>query len=115
VGFGVRDLLTVTVTFLDRAIAVMASVWPTGELAGDGPVVLTAAELDAAAALGDATMPAALGLSPQQERALGWATGAVADVLDHPQSPFWALSTCCPPRPGSAGELDAAVAHSRNP
>lgn len=90
-GFGVRDLLTATLAFIDRAIAVMASAWPTGELAGDGPVVLSAGELEAAAVLGDATMLAALGLSPQQERALGWATGAVADVPyvpDHPQSPF---------------------------
>ena len=90
-GFGVRDLLTATVTFIDRAIAVMASAWPTGELAGDGPIVLSAGELDAAAALGDATTPAMLGLSSQQERALGWATGAVADVPyvpDHRQSPF---------------------------
>jgi hypothetical protein len=90
-GFGVRDLVTATVTFIDRAVGVMAPAWPRSELAGEGPVVLTAAELDAAAALAAATTPAALGLSPQQERALAWATGSVADVPyvpDHPLSSF---------------------------
>jgi hypothetical protein len=90
-GFGLRDLVTATLIFIDRATAVMASAWPGDELASDGPVVLTADELAAAAVLGDMTTPSALGLSTQQERALSWATGTVADqpyVPDHPQSPF---------------------------
>jgi hypothetical protein len=48
----VRDLLTAAVAFIDRAVALMAPVWPSGELAGEGPVVLTAAELDASRRVG---------------------------------------------------------------
>lgn len=90
-GFGVRDLLMATLTFIDCATNAMASAWPADTLPGDGPVELSAAELDAAAGLAAATTSASLGFTPQQERALAWATTVAAEVPyepNHAQSPF---------------------------
>ncbi len=83
--------MTATVTYIDRAVAVMAPSWPTEPLTGTDPVVLTAAEVQAAAALMETTTPVALGLSEQQTRALDWATRDVGDLMyavDDPQSCF---------------------------
>ncbi len=44
VGFGVADVLDVGLRYADLAIDLMRSAWPSGELPGEGPVVLTDAE-----------------------------------------------------------------------
>lgn len=88
-GFGVDDLVSVALRHIDASVAAYAPAWPATELPGDGPPLLTAAELTVANTLAGTTVEQTL--TEAQAAALAWATTELDGAPyrpDHPQSAF---------------------------
>ncbi|TFV69282.1 hypothetical protein E4P40_22415 [Blastococcus sp. CT_GayMR20] len=86
-GFGVADVVELGLRYADLAIDLMRSAWPSGELPGEGPVVLTDAEFEAAQQLVALQTPPILTRTPTLRRALEWMTCDASALPYRPESP----------------------------
>lgn len=90
-GFGIRHVLDVALTYVDAAIRVLSNGWPPSDVSLGGPIVFTSEELEAATALVRLGTPPEVCPSPEHESALEWLTCDAAKLPyepAHPQSPF---------------------------
>ena len=85
--FGVSDYVEVGLRYSDLATQTLAPSWPSGDLAMDGPAVLTDEELIAAQTLLKTPVDAAIASSEALRAALDWATAQQGQLPYDPTSP----------------------------